>query len=79
MVEGGARVITSFLFHHLVDWIVITIAPVFLGGLHAVESPLTVGNREGSSPNGLPQFNKCIHEQVGKDIVVWSALSWAKR
>ncbi len=79
MVEGGAKVITSFLFHHLVDWIVITIAPTFLGGLHAVENPLTLCNRENSGSSNLPQFNNCGHEQVGKDIVVWSALSWANR
>ncbi len=47
MVEGGARVITSFLSQRLVDWIVITIAPTFLGGLHALENPLISCNREG--------------------------------
>lgn len=31
MVEGGASVITSFLDSGLVDLIIITIAPVFIG------------------------------------------------
>ena len=76
MVEGGARVITSFLSQHLVDWVVITIAPTFLGGLHALENPLVPYNRE-CPDSSLPEFNNFGYEQVGKDIVFWSALSWA--
>ena len=36
MVEGGSAVITSFLSAHLVDRVIVTIAPRFVGGLHAV-------------------------------------------
>jgi len=36
MVEGGSRVITSFLQAQLVNRIAITIAPCFVGGLHAL-------------------------------------------
>ncbi len=77
MVEGGARIITSFLSQHLVDWIVITIAPKFLGGLHAVENPLALCKQGSTTLNGLPELNDSGFEQVGKDIVFWSALSWA--
>jgi GTP cyclohydrolase II len=77
MVEGGARVITSFLSLQLVDWIVITIAPTFLGGLHALENPLVTCNKKCTKGGGLPEFNNFGYEQVGKDIVFWSALSWA--
>jgi 3,4-dihydroxy 2-butanone 4-phosphate synthase/GTP cyclohydrolase II len=77
MVEGGARVITSFLSNRLVDRVVITIAPALLGGLHAVEYPLPFFRREGSVPNSLPEFTDCKFEQVGKDIVFWAELSWA--
>lgn len=76
MVEGGARVITSFLHEHLVDRIVITIAPTFLGGLHALENPLASGNSKDAKLTGLPEFEKVGYEQVGKDMVFWSALSW---
>ena len=76
MVEGGARVITSFLSQHLVDRIVITIAPAFLGGLHAVEHPLTLFQGETSASGCLPEFRDCRFEQIGKDVVLWSALSW---
>lgn len=79
MVEGGARVITSFLSQHLVDWVVITIAPTFVGGLHVLENPLIPCNRKSVPLSDLPEFNNCRYEQVGKDIVFWSALSWANR
>ena len=36
MVEGGARIITSFLDARLVDYVAVTIAPTFMGGLSAV-------------------------------------------
>jgi GTP cyclohydrolase II len=36
MVEGGARIITSFLEARLVDYVTVTIAPLFMGGLSAV-------------------------------------------
>ena len=36
MVEGGAKVLTSFLRASLVDYAVVTVAPVLLGGLSAV-------------------------------------------
>ncbi len=76
MVEGGARVITSFLSRHLVDRIVITIAPAFLGGLHALEHPLNLFRQETAASGCLPELTDCRFEQVGKDIVLWSALSW---
>jgi GTP cyclohydrolase II len=79
MVEGGARVITSFLSRRLVDWIVITTAPLFLGGLHALENPLISSIREFNNSNGLPEFKNFECEQLGKDIVFWSELSWENR
>ena len=36
MVEGGAQIITSFLKHRLVDQLVLTMAPVYIGGMQAV-------------------------------------------
>ena len=33
MVEGGSRIITNFLLERLVDYLVLTVAPVLVGGL----------------------------------------------
>lgn len=64
MVEGGAQVITNFLAQRLADWVAVTIAPVFLGGLPAIE---------GSLPAPLwlkdPQF-----EQLGEDVLIFGRL-----
>jgi 3,4-dihydroxy 2-butanone 4-phosphate synthase/GTP cyclohydrolase II len=79
MVEGGARVITSFLSHHLVDRIVITIAPAFLGGLRAIEYPLATCRQGSSGLTVMPEFTDCRFEQVGKDIVFSAALSWSNQ
>jgi 3,4-dihydroxy 2-butanone 4-phosphate synthase/GTP cyclohydrolase II len=48
MVEGGSQVITDFLGRHLVDQIIITIAPRVVGGLHAVTSALPKMRSPGS-------------------------------
>ena len=45
MVEGGGRVITSFLLEQLVNRIAITIAPRFVGGLHALTASCDVSLR----------------------------------
>lgn len=38
MVEGGGRVITSFINSQLVDQLLLTIAPLLIGGLSAIQS-----------------------------------------
>lgn len=68
MVEGGSRVVTSFLTSRLVDQFVITIAPLFLGGLPAVQLPL---------PDGLtilPTPHDMGYDRLGDDLIVWGRL-----
>jgi riboflavin biosynthesis pyrimidine reductase len=59
MVEGGAQVITQFLAGDFVDEVVITMAPVWIGGLPVL------GNRL--------QRRLCdvTVERAGEDIIVW--------
>ncbi len=61
MVEGGAQIITSFLTAHLVDRVVITIAPRLLGGLPAI-----------TYLNGhtLPTLHNAHYRQLGADMVL---------
>jgi len=65
MVEGGARVITSFLTGKLVDEVVLTIAPVFVGGQRALEEPVVLGS------HALPRLEGGGIQDLGGDIVVW--------
>ncbi len=61
MVEGGAGVIQSFLEQDRVDWAVITIAPIWLGGLAMA---LQLNNQKLSS------LDEPMYEVQGIDIVV---------
>jgi 3,4-dihydroxy 2-butanone 4-phosphate synthase/GTP cyclohydrolase II len=73
MVEGGARVISTFLQHKLVDRIVLTVAPVFLGGLRAVSQHSFAAQ---SGPPGLyPRLQEVGVEQLGRDLVIWGNLN----
>ena len=64
MVEGGARIITSFLSERLVDSVVLTIAPMFVGGLHAA-----------SRLAHLHRLHNVHHQQLGADLIVWGDLT----
>ncbi len=64
MVEGGSRVISSFLKAGLGDWAVVTIAPVFLDGYSVL-----------SASNGqMVKLKHVQYQQVGADMLVWGVL-----
>jgi 3,4-dihydroxy 2-butanone 4-phosphate synthase/GTP cyclohydrolase II len=63
MVEGGASVIRAFLAQGLVDQAVITIAPLFVGGLPALG--------DGEALPVFPRFEEMRTQQLGDDLVVW--------
>lgn len=67
MVEGGAGMITSFLAAQLVDRLVITVAPLLVGGLNAV------GDLNG---HGLPQLKNPQTQWLGKDMILSGDVSW---
>lgn len=69
MVEGGARVITSFLSERLVDHVVLTVAPVVLGGMRAVK-PMDSAYPE------FPKLANTGYKKVGDDMVVWGDPVW---
>lgn len=86
MVEGGAHVITSFLQQNLVDQIVLTIAPVFLGGLRGFElhqeqldalpvdhGPPQKSSRSESHP-ALPRLQEMGYDRLGQDLIIWGRL-----
>ena len=65
MVEGGSQVISSFLTAGVVDRVVVTVAPLYLGGLTAVEPQKT-----GQNGRFFPQLVNHQYHQVGKDLVL---------
>jgi len=69
MVEGGARIITNFLLERLADFIVLTVAPVLVGGLRAVSD---LGQ---SDPANFLRLKNRGHRWLGEDLILWGELS----
>jgi 3,4-dihydroxy 2-butanone 4-phosphate synthase/GTP cyclohydrolase II len=66
LVEGGARILTSFLERKIVDYVVVTISPRFVGGVRTLEP------RPRSS---FPSLGSWRSERIGKDLVLAGELS----
>lgn len=64
MVEGGASIITSFIEQKLADLVIITIAPRFVGGLHAISSDMTASH----------EIEAPAYTKLDRDIVIWGRL-----
>jgi riboflavin-specific deaminase-like protein len=71
MVEGGARVISRVLALGLVDQVMITTAPVWLGGLRAVDF-------EQPGPAATPAIIEPDYARFGADLVTWGRLARAE-
>lgn len=63
MVEGGREIITSFVNENQVDKVVITIAPVFIGGVSAL-------SKEVNATHHFPELKNIIQYKLGKDIII---------
>ncbi len=73
MVEGGAQVISGFLLQNLVDQVVLTIAPILLGGLPAVERSPEQEPYPGGQPV-LARLREIGYDRLGQDLIVWGKL-----
>jgi 3,4-dihydroxy 2-butanone 4-phosphate synthase/GTP cyclohydrolase II len=70
MVEGGAQIITSFLSSRLVDQIVLTIAPLLVGGLRVVDN-------FGQPPlQRFPRLRNVSYQRLGEDLVLRGEPDW---
>lgn len=63
MVEGGAGIITSFLQGQLVDYMILTLTPHILGGLHATQNLSFDSSQQ-------PRLRQPHYEPLGEDIIV---------
>ena len=70
MVEGGARIITSFLAERLVDHMVLTVAPRLVGGLRAIRS---LGHAD---PVHFLRLRNLRYQWLADDLVLWGDPSW---
>lgn len=69
MVEGGASVITACLAGRRAHFAILTLAPVFVGGLRAVTDPLA------AAAHGLPRLQAPGYAQLGADLIIWGGLT----
>lgn len=70
MVEGGAEILTSVLTERLADFLIVTVAPRFVGGYHAV--------RNGAGPihDRLPQLRSVYTDRLGDDVILCGEPAW---
>lgn len=67
MVEGGAQIITSFLAARLVDQVILTIAPLLVGGLRVVDN---LGRGR------FPRLSNLTYQRLGEDLVLMGEPDW---
>ena len=72
MVEGGARIITSFLSEKLADYVILTVAPMVIGGLHAIDK------MDGKGSASLPRLRGLRCQKNEEDIVLWGEPVWER-
>lgn len=69
MVEGGAKVITSFVNAELIDQFIITVSPRLVGGLPAIDS-------NGLNLNSTLMLGHISYQRLGNDLILWSRPDW---
>jgi 3,4-dihydroxy 2-butanone 4-phosphate synthase/GTP cyclohydrolase II len=72
MVEGGARIITSFLARQLANYLVLTMVPRLVGGVRAV------GDLGAFEPARFPGLRHVGSQRLGEDLVLWGDLAWGE-
>lgn len=69
MVEGGSSIITSFLLCRLANYLVLTVAPLLVGGLRGVND---LGLTGAPSVRSLSHLG---HKWLGEDLILWGNLT----
>lgn len=70
MIEGGAEIITAFLRAELVDAVVLTIAPCFVGGYKAI------GDLQSKTHHFHGHVKSMHSEHAGEDLIVWGDVNF---
>lgn len=69
MVEGGGKIISTFLRLHLVNYCVITITPKIIGGLKAIDGLC-------SASQAPMTLSDCRFQPLGSDIIAYGPLTY---
>lgn len=71
MVEGGARVITSFIKFRLADLFVVTVAPKLVGGLPVIDT-------SSFQSHSFLQLDDVHYQKLGRDMILWARPYWSE-
>ena len=69
MVEGGAKVITSFIQSRLIDQFIITVSPRLVGGLPLIDS-------NGLDLNANLWLGRVSYQRLNNDLIIWARPDW---
>lgn len=70
MVEGGARIITSFVKQKLVDLFVVTVCPKLVGGLPVIDA-------QSFKTSACLQLKDVHYQSLGADLIIWARPDWS--
>ena len=76
MVEGGAKVITSFLRHRLVDHLAITVAPMLVGGVSPLQQSTKSEAKSLSNNKSYPRLKNINYQWLGTDLILRADPEW---
>ncbi len=74
LVEGGAEVISRFFSLRLVDFLILTVSPLILGGLSAVH--LSQSNDSVLTVDEFPRLMNINQEKMGEDLIIFGEPRW---
>ncbi|PSQ96038.1 MAG: GTP cyclohydrolase II [Bacteroidetes bacterium SW_9_63_38] len=75
MVEGGSQILTTFLREQRVHRVIVTMAPMFVGGTSAL-GPVTETSDEGGDPGAFPRLTNMQKRWYGDDLILEGDPVW---
>lgn len=75
MVEGGSKILTSFLRRQKAQRIIVTMAPMFVGGTPAIQS-LATDRDTPSTKDAFPRLENLQQRWFGEDLVLEGDPVW---
>ena len=76
MVEGGTKVLTNFLREQLVHHVIVTLAPMFVGGKSALQNVVDSRGDGAPTSEGFPRLENIQYRWFGQDIVLHGDPVW---
>lgn len=74
MVEGGSQILTTFLRQQKVDRVILTVAPMFVGGTSALDSVAAPDSAD--APNAFPRLTNVQKRWYGDDLILEGDPVW---